>query len=401
MEVYLDNASTAKYSNFDDIIVDTITTAMRDSWMNPSSLYASNIKQKIDKCRSNVAKFIGAKPEEVYYTSGGSESNCMAIEGFVKQCVYDGVKPVLITSFIEHKSIIDCVESLNDLGYAETYMVDVDEYGYVNLSELDYRLKKVTKEGKKVLVSIQYANNEIGTIQKIDEIADIVHKYNGIFHTDAVQCVGQIPIDLERFCSGVDMLSASGHKISPVLKGVGFLYVKNGVNIKPIIYGSQELGLRGGTENTFGIIGLNKAIELLGVDLGHDDDGNDILLEKYTKLYRKRNYLMNKLVNKFSCQVNGDWDLEHRLPNNINVAFPQGIMAETLLYVLDMSGIKVSVGSACNSRSIEPSHVLKAIGLSDEDAMKSIRFTVSEDVTYEEIEYVIDEIDKAIKLINL
>lgn len=392
MSIYLDNAATKEYSNFDDIIVGTMTIAMRDSWQNPSSLYATNIRNKINMCRSNVARFIGAKPDEIIYTSGGSESNCMAIQGYVKECELKNIHPIVITSTIEHKSTKDCVDLLN----VEKYLVGVNSEGFIDVDKLE-KILRVTSGRGSVLVSIQYANNEIGTIQPIEEIARITHKYNGVLHVDAVQCIGQIPIDVKML--GVDMLSASGHKISPVLKGVGFLYKNDGIDIQPIIYGSQENGLRGGTENTFGIIGLNKAIEILGVDMGVDYNGKDVLLEKYNGLILKRDYLINRLTKEFGCKINGI--MQPRLPNNVNVTFPQNISGESLLYMLDMSDIKISVGSACNSHSIKPSHVLKEIRLSDEDAMKTIRLTISENVTYDDIDKVVDEIDKCLKILNV
>lgn len=182
-------------------------------------------------------------------------------------------------------------------------------------------------------------------------------------------------------------MSASGHKLSSMLKGVGFLYKKNGINIQPLIYGSQESGLRGGTENVFGIIGLSKAIEYC-----------DVSQEAIEEMCKKRDYFINLLESRFDCELNGD--SYYRLPNNINVTFSQNITGESLLYMLDMSGIAISVGSACNSHSIEPSYVLKEIGLSDEDAMKTIRISLSNDITYEDIDYVVDEIDKAIRLIE-
>lgn len=384
--IYLDAASTAKYNNKDDIIVDTITQAMRDSWMNPSSLYAPNVKNKINKCRENLANFIGAKPDEIYYTSGGSESNCMAIQGFVKQCKYDDVEPIIITSTIEHKSIMNCIKSLDSLiGMANVFVIGVDEYGFVKMDKLEHMLKEFLSRETRVLVSIQFANNEIGTLQPIQNIAKLVHKYGGIFHTDSVQAFGHIPIDVEEL--GIDMMSCSGHKISPVLKGIGFLYKKNGIDIKPLIYGTQESGLRGGTENTFGIIGLDKAIEYC-----------DISSNKIKKLSGKRNYFIMALESKFGCKLNGH--NEDRLPNNVNVIFPQNIAGESMLYMLDMSDIKISTGSACNSKSITPSHVLKAIGLTDKEAMKSIRITLPSDITYEEIDKVVEEISKVIKIVN-
>ena len=380
--IYLDSAATAKYTNIDDIIVSTMTTAMRDSWMNPSSLYAANVKDKINKCRANIAEFIGAKSDEIYFTSGSSESNNWAIRGWVDAKLEKNLHMLnVITTPIEHKSILDAVKNKNLC--ACTYYCDVDEYGHVDCDSLRNLLSR--NEYGSTLVSIQFANNEIGTIQDIEKIANIVHKYDGVLHVDATQAFGHFPIDVEVL--GIDMMSCSGHKISPVLRGVGFLYKRNGVEIKPLIYGAQESGMRGSTENTYGIIGLNKAIEYC-----------DISSKKNIELTNKRCYFMEFLVHKFGCKLNGD--IDNRLPNNINATFSQNITGEALLYVLDLSNIKVSVGSACNSRNYEPSHVLKAIGLSDEEAMRTVRFTLPDDITYEEINRTIDEIDKAIKIIE-
>lgn len=380
--IYLDAASTAKYTNVDDIIVDTITTAMKYSWLNPSSLYASNVKDKINKCRSNIAEFIGAKPNEIYFTSGASESNNWAIRGWVDEMLSTTFGFInVITTPIEHKSILSTVKN-DSLGAIVSYC-KVDKFGHVDLKHLESLLKEY--EHTPILVSVQLANNEIGVIQNIKKISELVHKYNGILHTDATQVFSHIPIDVNDL--NVDMLSVSGHKISPVLRGIGFLYKKNSINIQPLIYGAQEFGLRGGTENTYGIIGLNKALEYCDVSYQNTKD-----------MCLKRDYFINSLVYKFGCKLNGhDKD---RLPNNINVAFPQNITGESLLYTLDMSGIKISVGSACNSKSIEPSYVLKAIGLTDEEAMSSVRFTLPNDITYQDIDKTIDEIEKSIKVIE-
>lgn len=383
--IYLDCAATSKYSSIDDIIVDTITTAMRDSWMNPSSLYASNIKNKIQHCRINIANFIGAKPEEIYFTSGASESNNWAIRGWDDEIWLSTYKkPNIITTLIEHKSLLEVLENGN-LG-STAYFCDVDEDGIVDYKSLERLLESRSFKDEPILVSIHMANNEIGVVQDIKKIANLVHKYGGILHTDATQALGHIPINVEEL--GVDMMSCSGHKISPVLRGIGFLYKRNGVNIQPLIYGAQENGLRGGTENTYGIIGLSKALEYC-----------DVSNDKINEMCNKRDYFIGLLESKFDCELNGDgWE---RLPNNINVSFPQNITGESLLYTLDLSGIKVSVGSACNSHSYEPSHVLKAIGLSDEDAMRSVRFTLPDDITYEEINKVVKEIERTIKLIEM
>lgn len=384
--VYLDNSATAgykKHSGIDDIIVNAMTNAMKRHWQNPSSLYAANIKEEIDKCRTNIARFIGAEPNEIYFTSGATESNNWAIRGWVDDKLTNTLQMVnVITTPIEHKSILEAVK--NEALGARVKYCDVDEFGLVDLSSLEKMLMKLKNES--ILVSVGLANNEIGTLQPIKEISDLVHKYGGVLHADATQAFGHIPIDVDEL--GVDMLSTSGHKISPVLKGIGYLYKKNCINIQPLIYGSQENGLRGGTEFTYGIIGLNVAIEHC-----------DVRQEKIDEICKKRNYFVNLLERKFDCELNGD--SYYRSPNNINVTFPQNITGEALLYMLEMSGIYISTGSACNSKEIQPSYVLKSIGLSNDDAMRTVRFSLSDDITYEEINYVVEEIGMAIKLIEL
>ena len=378
--IYLDAAATAEYSSIDDIVVNTITTAMRDSWMNPSSLYAANVKDKINKCRANVADFIGAESEEIYFTSCSSESNNMAIRGWVDRLLIDNLHMLhIITTPIEHKSILKLLKN-EALGAIVRYC-NIDKYGFVDYRHLENLL--IECKGEPVLVSINMANNEIGTIQPIKMFSDLVHKYNGVIHIDATQALGHMPINVKEL--DVDMMSCSAHKVSPVLRGIGFLYKKNNIEISPLIYGTQENGLRGGTENTYGIIGLNKAIEYCD-------------LNNKKEMCNKRNYFIDLLERKFNCRLNGH--SVFRLPNNINVTFPQNITGESLLYILDIGNIKISVGSACNSKSIEPSHVLKAIGLSNEEAMRTVRFSLPYDITYKDIDKVINEIDMAIKLIE-
>ena len=379
--IYLDEAATSKYKSVDDIIVNTIVSAMTDSWQNPSSLYANNVTNKINKCRANIAEFIGAKANEIYFTSGASESNNWAIRGWIDN-VTDGLLHInIITTPIEHKSILSAFQS--DVLNVRVHYCDVDKFGFVNLESLERLMYE--HEYEPMLVSINMANNEIGTIQNIKEIADLVHKCGGVLHTDATQCLGHIPIDVEEL--GIDMLSASGHKISPALRGIGFLYKKNNMNIQPLIYGAQESGMRGGTENTYGIIGLNKAIEYC-----------DISYNTMMELCEKRDHFIALLESRFGCKLNGHG--KYRLPNNINVTFHQNITGEALLYMLDISGVKIATGSACNSKSIEPSYVLKAIGLSDSDVIRSVRFTLPNDITYKDIDFVIDEIGKCIKIIE-
>ena len=256
----------------------------------------------------------------------------------------------------------------------------VDNTGTVRVEELEKVIDDET-----CLVSIMLANNEIGTIQPIKELAAIAHAHGALFHTDAVQAIGQIPINVKEL--GIDLLTCSGHKLGAP-KGVGFLYKKSGVKIEPLIYGSQMDFMRGGTENVPYIIGLSKAIDCC-----------DISQKTVDKMYSKRKYLINLLESRFDCELNGD--SYYRLPNSISITFSQNITGEALLYTLDISNINVSTGSACNSREISPSHVLKAIGLSDEQAMRTIRITLSDDTTYDEIDYVVNEIGKAIKLIEI
>lgn len=380
--VYLDAAATAGYSDVDNVIIKTIVDAMKQHWQNPSSLYASEVKEEINKCRVNIAKFINASPNEIIFTSGASESNNLAIRGWIDRMWLEAYKtPYIITTKIEHKSILNLLESCNIDAFVR--YCDVDEFGIIDCQSLEELLSKY--KGDPILVAIHMANNELGSVQPIKKISNLVHKYGGVLHVDATQAFGKISIDVERL--GVDLMSTSGHKISPVLKGIGFLYKKNSIDIQPLIYGTQENGLRGGTENTFGIIGLNKAIEFC-----------DIIDEKNRNMYSKRDYFIDCLKHRFGCKLNGH--PVERLPNNISVTFPQNITGEALLYTLDMSDIQISTGSACNSESIKPSYVLKAIGLSNEDAMKTIRISLSDDITYKQIDMTIDEIGKSLKLIE-
>ena len=381
--IYLDSAATGNYGSKDDIIVDTIAEAMIKYWRNPSSLYASDVKDVVNECRKQIADFIGAEADEIYFTSGSSESNNWTIRGWVDRKLSEDTAVVnVITTPIEHKSILEAVKNPN-LGAIVRY-VDVNKYGLVDCNSLRRLLE--FREGEPILVTMGSANNEIGTVQEVEMISELVHKYGGILHIVATQELPYESIDVKEL--GIDMMSGSGHKISPVLKGIGFLYIKNGINIHPLIYGSQERGVRGGTENVFGIIGLAKAIELC-----------DVSQRRYDNMCMHRDYFINRLRAKFNCKLNGHNLL--RLPNNINVTFPQNITGESLLYTLETSNIFISTGSACNSKEISPSHVLTAIGLSETESMRTVRFTLSDDITTDELDYVIDEIQKTIKLIEV
>lgn len=377
--IYLDNAATTKIKSE---VVESMLPYFEEQWYNPSSLYsdASKVKRDMEAARNNIGRFIGAEGKEIFITSSGSEGNCWAIQGFVNYYNRIGKTVTVITSTIEHKSILECVKHID----ANVCYVNADEFGFIDIKMLEDLIRNAYSKSDKILVSIQFASNEVGTVQDIADIARLVHKYNGVLHTDAVQAIGQILINVKEL--DIDLLTCSGHKIGAP-KGIGFLYKRDSVNINPLIYGSQMDSMRGGTENVPYIIGLSKAIEYC-----------DISQKKINELCKKRNYFINLLERRFDCELNGD--SYYRLPNNINVTFPQNITGEALLYNLDISGIQVSTSSACNSHSIEPSYVLKAIKLSDEDAMRTIRISLSDNITYEEIDYVVDEIDKAIRIIE-
>ena len=395
--IYLDNAATTKPEKE---VIDAIMPYLTDDWYNPSSLYskAKAVRSEVDKARNNIARFIGAKPDELYFTSGATESNNWVIRGFIDYCLSYQIKPVVITSTIEHKSITSCVAGMYSVHpfLFDSYKVNVDKNGFVDLNHLDLILSSIKKEYSNnylVLVSIQYANSEIGTIQHINDIAHFVHQYKGIFHTDATQALCHIPIHVG--FEGIDLLSASAQKCGG-LKGTGILYKnKNCHCIKPLIYGSQENGERGGTENVVGIIAMSKAVDCcqnIKTNIG--------------ATIKDRNYFVYQLVTKFDCKVNGiigDYlygFFDNRLPNNINVTFPQNITGEALIYMLDSAGIMISSGSACNSNTNKPSRVLQAIGLSNEEIERTVRITLPDDITIGEINTVVNEIDKVIKVLT-
>lgn len=376
--IYLDAAATTKPKQE---VVEAMLPYLTEQWFNPSSLYneSAKIKKDIEEARNTIGKFIGANGDEIFITSGGSESNCWAIQGFINRCNRRNKEATIITSVIEHKSIMECAKHMN----VDVHYVDVDKFGFINMRSLELLLYNAYNEANEILVSIQFANNEIGTIQDVKKIAELVHKYDGIFHTDAVQAVGQLPINVREL--EVDLLSCSGHKLGAP-KGIGFLYKKNGIEIDPLIYGSQMDSMRGGTENVPYVIGMAKAIELC-----------DVSDDKIIEMYKKRDYFIGCLEYKFGCKLNG---FSYRLSNNVNVTFPQNITGEAILYTLDISDIKVGTGSSCNSKEVEPSYVLKAIGLTDDEAMRTIRMTLPDNITYQDIDCVIDEIDKSLKLIE-
>lgn len=375
--IYLDSSATTKVK---PEILEAMIPYFTDKWYNPSSLYSPSVEVKndIESARETVGNFIGAGGNEIYFCSCGSEADNWAIKGVAKIMAKKG-KRHLITTTIEHHAVLNSMKALEKDGFEITYL-PVDKYGLITLKQVQDVIRPDT-----ALVSIMYANNEIGSIEPISEIGELCHKNNVLFHTDAVQAVSNIKINVEK--QNIDLLSMSAHKFGTP-KGIGALYIKNGIEVANLIDGGSQMdGRRAGTENVPYIIGMAKAVELC-----------DINAQKTKELCDKRDYFIKRLVEEFGCTVNGS--LEYRLVNNVNVTFPQNITGESLLYTLDMSDIFISVGSACNSHSFQPSHVLEAIGLSDEEAMRSVRFSLSDDITYEDIDYVIQEIGKAIMLIE-
>lgn len=382
--IYLDNAASTK--PHPEVVSAMMPYLTGDKWHNPSSLYSAGVKVKddIESARKTVADFIGAESSEIYFTSSGSESNCLALRGWYDRVLDNERQPIIITSNIEHKSILSYVDALAKRG-AKVIKLGVSNEGFIDVDELESFLNYYSETMiYKVLVSIQYANNEIGTIQPIKEISEVAHHYGAILHVDAVQAIGQIPVNVNIL--GIDMMSVSGHKLRTP-RGSAFLYKRNCVEINPLIYGTQMDGLRGGTEATHQIVGMAKAAEL----------ARDII-KMQNRIELTRDYIIEKFES-IGCKLIGDKD--YRLPNNISVMLPNDISGESMLYLLDMSGIYISTGSACNSREVASSNVLKAIGLTDNESARVVRITFSNDITLEQIDNVVNEIDKSIKLLSM
>lgn len=371
--IYLDNAATTQVKQE---VLDEMLPYFRDNFSNPSAVYsfAQEGKKAVDYARKQSADLIGAKPEEIYFTAGGSESDNWALKGAAE--AYESKGKHIITSQIEHHAILHTCEYLEKRGYEVTYL-DVDSDGKVKLEDLKNAIRNDT-----ILISIMTANNEIGTIQQIAEIGKIAHENGILFHTDAVQAYGHIPINVDEM--NIDMLSASGHKLGGP-KGIGLLYIRQGIKAKSFIHGgAQERSRRAGTHNTPGIVGIGTAAKLAGKFMNEN-------LEKETKL---RDYLIDRVLNEIPySRLNGH--RTDRLPGNANFCF-RFIEGESLLILLDQLGVCASSGSACTSGSLDPSHVLLAIGLPHEIAHGSLRLSLSEETTKEEIDYVIDELKKIV-----
>lgn len=378
-QVYLDYSATTPVK---DQVLEEMIPYYKEHFGNPSSLYtiAQESKQALTNARNNVAKLINAQPTEIFFTAGGTEADNWALEGVLD--AKKNPKGHIITSAIEHHAIIHTCQYLEKEGYEITY-VDVDKEGRVNPKDVESVIKDNT-----VLISIMMVNNEIGTIQPIKEIAQIAKKHRITFHTDAVQALGNVPIDVKDL--GVDLMSLSAHKIYGP-KGVGALYIRRGTGISNILHGgAQENKKRAGTENLPGIIGFGKAAELAY-------DNLDAHIKKITEL---RNYLIEQITSKIEdTSVNGS--MEYRHPGNANITFKY-IEGESILLLLDMKGISVSTGSACSSASLMPSHVLAALGIPVEVIHGTIRMSVGDFTTKEDIDYVVDSlieiVDKLRKL---
>ena len=371
--IYLDNAATTKTA---PEVVQAMLPYFAENYGNPSTIYSlgSASKKAVNEARRTIAGAIGAKQEEIYFTAGGSEADNWALKATAE--AYEGKGKHIITTKIEHHAILHTCEYLEKRGFEVTYL-NVDEDGLVNLDELKNAIRPDT-----ILISVMFANNEIGTIEPIKEIGAIAKERGILFHTDAVQAFGQVPINVDEM--HIDMLSASGHKLNGP-KGIGFLYIRSGLKLRSFIHGGgQERSRRAGTENVPGIVGLGTATER----------ALRIMEEKTKKELELRDYLISRIEKEIPyCRLNGH--RTRRLPGNVNFSFLY-IEGESMLIMLDMKGICASSGSACTSGSLDPSHVLLAIGLKHEEAHGSLRMTLSEENTKEEIDIVVDNLKQIV-----
>lgn len=371
--IYLDNAATTKTA---PEVVEAMFPYFTEFYGNASSVYgfAGNSKEAMNHAREIIADSLGAKENEIYFTAGGSEADNWALKAAAE--AYKTKGNHIITSKIEHHAILHTCQWLEKNGFEVTYL-DVDENGVVKLDELKKAIRPET-----ILISIMFANNEIGTIEPIKEIGAIAKEHGILFHTDAVQAFGQVPINVDEL--NIDMLSSSGHKLNGP-KGIGFLYIRKGVKIRSFVHGgAQERKRRAGTENIPGIVGYGVAV----------DRAMKTMKERTDKEIELRDYLIDRVLKEVPyTRLNGH--RTDRLPNNANFSF-QFIEGESLLIMLDMKGICGSSGSACTSGSLDPSHVLLAIGLPHEIAHGSLRLTLSDETTKEDIDYVVEAIKEIV-----
>lgn len=372
--IYLDNAATTKVT---EEIFEAMKPFFCEIYANPSAVYsfAGKTMKGVDEARQQVASLIGAKPNEIYFTAGGSEADNWAIKAVAEANKNKGKH--IITSTIEHHAVLHTCQYLEKHGFEVTY-VGVDENGTIKLDELKEAIRPDT-----ILISVMAANNEIGTIEPIKEIGEIAKEHHILFHTDAVQAYGHIPLNVDEM--SIDLLSASGHKLHAP-KGIGCLYIRNGVKIGSFMQGgAQERSRRAGTLNTAGIVGMGEAARIAGEQLQENMD----------KAIALRDYLIKRVLTEIPySRLNGE--RTKRLPGNANFCF-RFIEGESLLILLDQKGICASSGSACTSGSLDPSHVLLAIGLPHEIAHGSLRLTLSEETTKEEIDYTVDELKKIVE----
>lgn len=372
--IYLDNAATTQvYPE----VLDAMIPFFTQYYGNPSAIYsfAGNAGKAVREARAILAEGIGAKPEEIYFTGGGSESDNWALKAAAEAYAVKGKH--IITTKIEHHAILHTAQYLEKNGYEVTYL-DVDENGLVSPEEVKAAIRPGT-----ILISIMAANNEIGTIEPLEEIGAIAKENGILFHTDAVQAFGHIPLDVDKM--HIDMLSASAHKLNGP-KGIGFLYIRQGVKIRSLIHGgAQERQRRAGTHNVPGIVGFGKAAQLAFREMD----------ERISYESTLRDYLIERILEQIPyTRLNGD--RKKRLPGNANFCF-RFIEGESLLILLDQNGICASSGSACTSGSLDPSHVLLAIGLPHEIAHGSLRLTLSEKTTKEEIDYTVDKVKEIVE----
>lgn len=371
--VYLDNAATTKVR---PEVVEAMLPYFTEIYGNASAVYdfGQKCKQAIEDARETIGSSIGTRASNIYFTAGGSESDNWALKGVAE--VYKDKGKHIITTKIEHHAILHTCAYLEQQGYEVTYL-DVDADGLVSPEDVKKAIRPDT-----ILISVIFANNEIGTIEPIEEIGAIAHEHGILFHTDAVQAYAQVPIDVEKM--HIDLLSASGHKLNGP-KGIGFLYIRQGLKLKSFIHGgAQERKRRAGTENVPGIVGLGKAVEIAMATM-------DERIKKESEL---RDYLIARIEDEIPfAKLNGH--RVKRLPNNINFCF-RFIEGESMLIMLDMAGICGSSGSACTSGSLDPSHVLLAIGLPHEIAHGSLRLTLSDEITKEQLDYVVDHLKEIV-----
>ncbi len=371
--VYVDNAATTAMS---DVAIDAMTPYLKEVYGNPSSLHTVGqiAKEALDDARARIAKCINCQPKEIYFTSGGSEADNQAIRSAALNGARKGKKHIVTTAF-EHHAVLHTLEKLEKEGFEVTYL-DVHENGLITAREVEAALRDDT-----ALVTIMFANNEIGTVLPIAEIGEVCRKYGVVFHTDAVQAVGHIPVDVT--AQNIDMLSLSAHKFHGA-KGVGALYVKNGIPLQTFVEGgAQERGKRAGTENLGGIASMAAALEY----------AVEHMKENSTKIQSLRDKLIDGLLKIPHSKLNGDRC--SRLPSNLNMCF-EGIEGESLLLLLDAKGICASSGSACTSGSLDPSHVLLALGLPHEVAHGSLRISLCEYNTQEDVEIILNEVPKVV-----